>query len=123
MKPENARNESVKTSIVERLPLPVRRGLEKLGQDISLARRRRHISTQSMAERLNVSLKTLQRLEKGDPTVAVGTIATAIFVLNELDRLANLLDTARDDVGLGLMDQAVPKRIRRRKNTSPAGVI
>jgi hypothetical protein len=55
--------------------------------------------------------------------VAVGTIATAIFVLNELDRLANLLDTARDDVGLGLMDLAVPKRIRRRKDTSPAGVI
>jgi transcriptional regulator with XRE-family HTH domain len=123
MKPENELNESFKTPISERLPLPVRRGLEKLGHDISLARRRRHISTQSMAERLNVSLKTLQRLEKGDPTVAVGTIATAIFVLNELDRLANLLDTARDDVGLGLMDLAVPKRIRRRKDTSPAGVI
>jgi transcriptional regulator with XRE-family HTH domain len=103
------------TAKVDTLPLPVRRGLKKLGEDIALARRRRRLSTQSMAERLQVSLKTLQRLEKGDPTVAVGTVATAMFVLNELERFTNLLDSAGDDVGLALMDQNLPKRIRSKK--------
>jgi transcriptional regulator with XRE-family HTH domain len=103
--------------------LPVRRGLKKLGEDIALARRRRHISTQSMADRLQISLKTLQRLEKGDPSVAVGTVATAMLVLNELERFTNLLDTASDDIGLSLMDQAVPKRIRRKKDTTPQGAL
>lgn len=103
--------------------MPVRRGLKKLGEDIALARRRRHISTQSMAERLQVSLKTLQRLEKGDPTVAVGTVATAMLVLSELERFTNLLDTAADDVGLSLMDQAVPKRIRSKKATESSGAL
>lgn len=85
-----------------------------LGEDISLARRRREISMQSMATRMGVSLKTVQRLEKGDATVAVGTVAKALFVLGELDKLAHLLDTAGDDLGLQLMNQAVRKRIRKR---------
>jgi len=103
--------------------LPVRRGLKKLGEDIALARRRRRISTQSMAERLQVSLKTLQRLEKGDPTVAVGTVATAMLVLSELERFTNLLDTAHDDVGLALMDQNLPKRIRSKKAARSSGAL
>jgi DNA-binding XRE family transcriptional regulator len=123
MKPPNHDNQSQKAEKVDTLPLPVRRGLKKLGEDIALARRRRRISTQSMAERLQVSLKTLQRLEKGDPTVAVGTVATALFVLSELERFTNLLDTASDDVGLSLMDQAVPKRIRRKKPTASSGAL
>lgn len=76
-----------------------------------------------MAERLQVSLKTLQRLEKGDPTVAVGTVASAMLVLSELERFTNLLDTAGDDVGLTLMDQNLPKRIRSKKTTSSSGAL
>jgi transcriptional regulator with XRE-family HTH domain len=123
MEPLNEDYQSHKTAKVDTLPLPVRRALKKLGEDIALARRRRHISTQSMAERLHVSLKTLQRLEKGDPAVAVGTVATAMLVLSELERFTNLLDTAADDVGLTLMDQNLPKRIRHKKTTPSSGAL
>ena len=123
MEPLNSSIKSHTTVKSGALPLPVRRGLKKLGADIALARRRRRISTQSMAERLQVSLKTLQRLEKGDPTVAVGTVATAMLVLSELERFTNLLDTAGDDVGLTLMDQNLPKRIRSKKATSSSGAL
>jgi transcriptional regulator with XRE-family HTH domain len=123
MEPLNSPIQSHTTAKVDALPLPVRRGLKKLGEDIALARRRRRISTQSMAERLQVSLKTLQRLEKGDPTVAVGTVATAMLVLSELERFTNLLDTAHDDVGLALMDQNLPKRIRSKKAASSSGAL
>ena len=123
MEPLNFSIKSHTTAKADSLPLPVRRGLKKLGADIALARRRRRISTQSMAERLQVSLKTLQRLEKGDPTVAVGTVATAMLVLSELERFTNLLDTAGDDVGLTLMDQNLPKRIRSKKTTSASGAL
>lgn len=123
MEPLNSSIRSHTTAKVDALPLPVRRGLKKLGEDIALARRRRRISTQSMAERLQVSLKTLQRLEKGDPTVAVGTVATAMLVLSELERFTNLLDTAHDDVGLALMDKNLPKRIRSKKAASSSGAL
>jgi transcriptional regulator with XRE-family HTH domain len=101
------------------LDAPIARALNQLGEDLSLARRRREISMQSMAERLGVSLKTVQRLEKGDATVAIGTVAKMMFVLGELDKLAYLLDTARDDLGLQLMNQAVRKRIRAPKSRKP----
>ena len=65
----------------------------------------------------------MKHVEKGDPTVAVGTVATAMLVLSELERFTNLLDTAGDDVGLTLMDQNLPKRIRSKKTTSSSGAL
>src|SRR5688572_10509817 len=96
-------------------PLPVTRALKQLGVDLALARRRRRISTQSMAERLQISTATLRRLERGDPSLSVGTLAKALLVLNALTRFTHLLDTAADELGLQLMDEAVPKRIARKK--------
>ena len=46
------------------IPLPVERAIHKLGSDISLARRRRHISQASLAERMGASLSTVRRMEK-----------------------------------------------------------
>ncbi|CAN5713497.1 helix-turn-helix transcriptional regulator [soil metagenome] len=95
------------------LPFPAVTGLRKLGRDLALARRKRGISTAEMAARLFVSRDTLWRLERGDPTVALGTLATAAFVLGFNDRLANLAAPATDVLGLDLDERRVPQRIRR----------
>lgn len=102
------------------LPLPIARAITKLGQNLSLARRRRHISQASMAERMGASLSTVRRMEKGDPKVPLHFLARALHVLGELPALASLLDTARDDLGLSLMDEQLPKRIRRKAHTTGA---
>lgn len=101
---------------VSSLPLPVAQALRKLGRDLALARRKRGISTSDMATRLFVGRNTLWRLERGDPTVALGTLMTAAFVLNLHDRLANLAAPASDAVALSLDEQRLPKRIRRKKS-------
>jgi transcriptional regulator with XRE-family HTH domain len=93
--------------------------LQKLGRDLALARRRRRLTQASMAERLQVSVATLRRLEKGDPRIAIGTIAFAFLVLGDLNRIADLFDTTSDDIGLSLMNEQLPQRIRR-KNTKPS---
>lgn len=54
-------------------PRPALHALRKLGRDLSIARRKRGISTQDMASRLFVSRATLWRLERGDSKVAIGT--------------------------------------------------
>jgi transcriptional regulator with XRE-family HTH domain len=95
------------------IPLPVAHALRKLGRDLALARRKRGISTEDMAARLFVSRNTLWRLERGDPTIASGTLATAAFVLQLHDRLANLAAPATDALALALDERRVPKRIRR----------
>jgi transcriptional regulator with XRE-family HTH domain len=57
------------------IPLPALSDLQKLGRDLALVRRKRGLSTQDMADRLFVSHDTLWRLERGDPSVAMGTLA------------------------------------------------
>lgn len=96
----------------DQIPLPVKRALRRLGGDIRDARRRRRIPTQVMAERTGVSRTTLQKVEKGDPGVSVGTIATVLFVLGLLDRLRELADVRHDQLGLDLAAESLPQRIR-----------
>lgn len=102
------------------LPLPVERALHKLGGDISLARRRRHISQQSLAERMGASLSTVRRMEKGDVRVPIHFVARALHVFGEIQALEHLLDTAKDDIGLTLMDERLPKRVRSKHGSSGA---
>ena len=98
------------------IPLPAANALRKLGRDLALARRKRGISTADMAARLFVSRDTLWRLERGDPTVALGTLATAAFILQLHDRLAALAAPATDVLALALDEERLPKHIHRRRS-------
>ena len=69
--------------------------LSILGEQIKLARLRRHISVNIAAERAGVSRVTVWRVEKGDPGVAIGIYANVLHALNGLDK--DLLLVARDD--------------------------
>jgi len=103
--------------------LPVTRALAKLGADISLARRRRHISQASLAERMGASLSTVRRMEKGDPRIPIHFIARALHIFGEIKALEHLLDTANDDIGLVLMDERLPKRVRSKKRNGALGAV
>jgi len=94
------------------LPLPAKRALAKLGGDIRSARLRRRITTATMAERAFITRPTLRKVEHGDPGVALGIYATVLFVLGLTPRLADLADTRRDDLGLQLEEERLPKRVR-----------
>lgn len=94
------------------LPLPVKRALAKLGQDIRGARLRRRITTTTMAERVFITRMTLRKVERGDPGVSLGIYATVMFVLGLTPRLADLADIRSDEVGLQLEEEHLPKRVR-----------
>ena len=102
------------------MPLPVERAILKLGSDISRARRRRHISQASLAERMGASLSTVRRMEKGDGRVPIHFFARALHVFGEIRALEQLLDTANDEIGLTLMDENLPKRVRSKSGLSGA---
>jgi len=103
--------------------MPVARALAKLGTDISLARRRRHLSQASLAERMGASLSTVRRMEKGDPRIPVHFIARALHIFGEIKALEHLLDTANDDIGLILMDERLPKRVHSKKRDGVSGAL
>jgi transcriptional regulator with XRE-family HTH domain len=100
------------------IPLPVERALRKFGGDISLARRRRYISQASLAERTGASLSTVRRMEKGDARVPIHFYARALHLFGEIQAFEHLLDTPNDEIGLTLMDENLPKRVRSKRGVA-----
>ena len=114
--------ESVKAKSLP-VPNPVQRAILKLGNDLSLARRRRRISQESLALRIGASISTEKRMEKGDMRIPLHFIGRALYVFGELEKLNALLDSSRDEIGLTLADQQLPQRIRRKTKQVPTGAL
>jgi DNA-binding XRE family transcriptional regulator len=102
----------MKSEFNDVLPSRLRRSLAKLGLDLSMARRKRHLTLEMLAERVGVSRTTYQKVEKGDPKVSMGIYAMALFVLGFPDALALIADARQDDTGLLLEAERLPKRVR-----------
>jgi DNA-binding XRE family transcriptional regulator len=109
----------MRSTITDTLPPRVKRALTKLGADIALARKKRHLTVLMMAERLGVAKSTYLKIEKGDPTVALGTYAMTFFVLGFGDVLGEILDARRDDQGLLLDAERMPQRVRTPRTPRP----
>jgi transcriptional regulator with XRE-family HTH domain len=71
-----------------------KRALKQLGEQFKLARLRRKLSMEHVAERANISKSTLWRIEKGDSGVSVGNF---YHVLIALGLESDLLQLAADD--------------------------
>jgi transcriptional regulator with XRE-family HTH domain len=106
----------MRSSLHDLLPPPVRRSLVKFGQDLARARRKRRLTIAMMAERMGVGENTYSRLERGDPTVAMGAYAMALFVLGFGGALGEVADVRRDGIGLQLDEEHLPKRVRVKKS-------
>jgi transcriptional regulator with XRE-family HTH domain len=88
--------------------------LEQMGEQIKLARLRRNLSTELIAERAGISRATLWAVEKGTPTVSMGTYAAVLHALGGMDR--DLVLIAKDDeLGRKLQDLKLPTRQRAKK--------
>ena len=87
-----------------------------MGEQIKLARLRRSLSAEFVAERAGISRASLWKVEKGEPSVAIGIYAAVLHALNHLDR--DFLLVAKDDeMGRQLQDLHLitKKRAPRRK--------
>jgi len=85
--------------------------LETMGEQIKMARLRRKLSVELVAERASISRATLWAVEKGSPSVAIGIYAAVLHALNNMDK--DLLLIAKDDeLGRKLQDLALPIRKR-----------
>ena len=75
---------------------------DAIGQNIKLARKRRKLSTEQVAERAGIHRATLHRVEKGDPTVAIGIYFNVLKVLNLENDFSKIADD--DKFGRKLQD-------------------
>ena len=89
--------------------------LTELGENIKLARLRRKFSTEQVAERADISRPTLVAIEKGSPTVSMGSYTQVLFVFGLAE---DQLKVARDDeLGRKLQDaKLIVKKRAPKKN-------
>jgi len=73
-----------------------------LGENIKLARKRRKLTAEQVAERAGIHCATLHRVEKGEPSVAIGIYFNLLKVLNLEKDFANLAND--DKLGRKLQD-------------------
>ena len=82
------------------LPGEVRDLMAGLGANLRIARKRRKMSVAALAERLMVSAPTVRKLEAGQPTVSLGVLATALWVLGLSHQFTSLAAPEADEAGL-----------------------
>jgi DNA-binding XRE family transcriptional regulator len=87
-----------------------------LGAHIQLARLRRKLSAEQVAERAGISRKTVYNIEQGIPTVAIGSYLQVLFVLGLEQDLSMV--AATDPLGRKLHDAGitVAKRAPKKSN-------
>jgi transcriptional regulator with XRE-family HTH domain len=106
----------MKSLAIPTLPKAARQALSKLGRDITVARKKRRISTVSMAERAFISRATLHKLERGDPSVSMGAYATVLAILGLVGSLGDVADRRSDVLGLDIDEDRLPGAIRSRRS-------
>lgn len=90
--------------------------LSETGENIKLARLRRKLRAEQVAERANINRMTLLNIEKGSASVAMGSYAQVLFVLGleaDLRKLAgeDLLGRKLQDAELVVKERA-PKKTK-----------
>ena len=76
--------------------------LTTLGENIRLARLRRKLTTEQVAERAGIGRKTLYSIELGSPSVSMGNYLQVLFVLGLQNDIINV--AANDTLGRKLQD-------------------
>jgi hypothetical protein len=102
------------STAVNSLPASALKSLKNLGADLMLARKRRKEPLKDWAQRMSVSVPTLMRMEKGDPSVGIGVYATSLWLIGRSNALSALANP-HDDLGALERDvQAAAKRHARK---------
>jgi transcriptional regulator with XRE-family HTH domain len=89
--------------------------LKDLGEHIQLARLRRKLSAEQIAERTGLGRKTIYNIEQGSPTVAIGSYLQVLFVLGLEKDLTTV--AAADPLGRKLQDAGIITNKRAPKQT------
>lgn len=85
--------------------------LKTMGEQIKLARLRRNLPVELVAERAGISRSSLWKVESGNPAVAVGIYAAVLHALGGMDK--DILLIAKDDaMGRQMQDLSLMTRKR-----------
>ena len=89
-----------------------RKALAALGRRLRRARLERNDSMAVFAQRIGVSDRTVRAMERGLPTVQIGTWLDALWVLNELEPLNHVLERRESLLDIARREESARQRQR-----------
>jgi len=98
--------------LTNELPREVLKHLAELGQRVRIARVRRRMSAEDLAQACSIGRRTLYRIETGEPGVALGTYLGVLWKLGLLDTVNSVANPDTDEHGKILEAAARPQRVR-----------
>jgi len=101
--------------VFKALPLSVEQGVKGLGSRIRIARKRRGWTVAETALKAGINRNTLNALEVGKPTVAIGTLVAVLWVLGLDSTLQSVAHPDQDAQGKALEASRRPQRVRKRQ--------
>lgn len=93
-------------------PLPIRRALRAVAEDVVTWRKLRGLTQVQVADRAGVSSKTVRRLENGDGGITLENSLRIFHALGVLDTVPRALDPYETDVGRLRANEQLPQRVR-----------
>jgi transcriptional regulator with XRE-family HTH domain len=103
------------SKIAESPPAAVENALNRLGRNIRIARLRRKLSKEELAERIGISRYLAADIEKGKPTTAIAAYLGALWALGLLRDMREVADPDRDEEGKILEQARRPKTAPKRR--------
>lgn len=95
------------------VPFAVEQSVKRLGQNIAIARKRRHLSQAELATKAGLTRLLVSRIERGAPTSGIQGYLAALWALGLEREFVDLASPDRDEEGKRLERLRLPLRVRK----------
>jgi transcriptional regulator with XRE-family HTH domain len=95
------------------VPYPVEHALKKVGNSLRVARLRRNLTIEEVAEKIGAGARAVRAAENGKPSTSVAVYAALLWVYGLLSPFTELADPQSDEAGLAMV--SVGERARKSK--------
>ncbi len=85
--------------------------LNKMGDFLRQARKRRGWRQEDVAQRLKVSVDTIKRVENGNKGVSIGHVLDLFSLYQRLEVFAEVVNPYKDEVGISMEAERLPQRV------------
>lgn len=107
-----------KNPLLEAPPFQVEQALKRLGENLHMARIRRKLTIEEVAQKIGTGPRPITDAEKGKPSTTIGVYAALLWAYDLLGPLADLANPATDEQGLTLASAKEKTRVRKSKGLS-----
>ena len=97
---------------MKRITKSVQDAFTETGENIKTWRILYELKASQVAQRAGISLGTLHKIEKGDPTVSVAAFMEVLRSLGLLDNFTECLNPLNSDLGRARVNENLPRRVR-----------